>query len=251
MGGPRYYHSGSGFWLLSFDYVRMWAGMKLGALGGTFDPIHLGHLHVASRIQSLFGLSQIHFVVATTPPHKPRGGLLPFSHRYAMVALATLGSVSFVPSTVELEPPPSPFSIHTLKKLAKDNGRDLLDVYFIAGGDSLLDVANWRDSLNLLTTYNFIFVARPGVATIDPRAVLPRKAAKRVRELRGLGSRQLRERIRREEGSSENKIFVVDVDAPDISSSQIRTLVSSGKRMRHLVPLAVHEYIQKLHLYNA
>jgi nicotinate-nucleotide adenylyltransferase len=225
--------------------------MKLGVFGGTFDPIHLGHLHVASRIQSLFGLSQIHFVVAATPPHKRRVGLLPFSHRYAMVALATLGSISFVPSTVELEPPASPFSIHTLKKLVRNNGRDLLDVYFIAGGDSLLDVANWRDSLNLLTTYNFIFVARPGVATIEAKAVLPRKAAKRVREFRGLGSRQLRQRIRREEGSSENRIFIVDVDAPDISSSRIRSLVSSGKRIRHLVPVAVHEYIQKLRLYSA
>ncbi len=224
--------------------------MKAGVLGGTFDPIHLGHLHLARHTQRLFGLSQVYFVVACTPPHKRAKTIIPFSHRFAMVSLATAGERSFVPSLIELEPPESPFTIHTLGKLARCDGRRPLDFYFIAGEDSLLDVSNWRQSEKLLTSYNFVFASRPGVEHADASAVLPPKAVSHLRHLRGLAPRQVRRRIKLEEQTSENRIFMIDVAALDISATQIRALASAGKRIDRLVPPSVHEYIQKQSIYG-
>jgi nicotinate-nucleotide adenylyltransferase len=224
--------------------------MKLGVLGGTFDPIHCGHMHIARYAHRLFELAEIHFVVATSPPHKPAQDLGAFSLRFAMVSLATLGQPAFIPSLIELQHPRSPFSIHTLAKLAQKNSRDPRDLYFIAGGDSLLEVSKWRDSRKLLSTYSFIFVSRPGVDEPDPSLVLPREAVSRVRDLRGMGPRRLRREIHQEERVSQNRIYLLDVSAPDISASRIRALAARGKRIRELVPAPVHQYIGKLHLYG-
>jgi nicotinate-nucleotide adenylyltransferase len=221
-----------------------------GVFGGTFNPIHLGHLHLARSVQRLFGLEQIHFVVAAAPPHKPLEELVPFIHRYAMVSLATAGRRSFAPSLAELEPPSSPFSLHTMAKFARRRSGAAANLYFIAGGDSLLDVGGWHESGELLTTYNFIFVARAGVQVLDAGAILPPEVLRRIRDLRGLGARELRAGIRAEKYAAENRIFIVDVGVPDISASQVRSLVSAGKSIDHLVPSAVHQYIQKLHLYG-
>src|SRR2546428_6666249 len=82
--------------------------MRVGVLGGTFDPVHLGHLHVADRTLRLFGFSEVHFVVASSAPHKPKHALIPFSHRYAMVTLATAGHPRVFPPLNEAGPPPRP-----------------------------------------------------------------------------------------------------------------------------------------------
>ncbi len=223
---------------------------RLGVLGGTFNPIHLGHLHVARSVRRLFDLDRIYFVVACTPPHKSLENLVPLTHRYAMVTLATAGEPSFVPSLIELEPPVSPFSVNTMEKLARRNDGKGSVMYFIAGGDSLAEVCTWRDSATLLASYSFIFVTRPGSAAVEPASVLPEKALPGVRNLVGLKPFRLRRRIRAEEAHGTNRIFIVDIEAPDISASRIRELVSRGKRIRHLVPAPVHEYLKKTHLYG-
>jgi nicotinate-nucleotide adenylyltransferase len=223
---------------------------RLGIFGGTFNPIHLGHIHIARSAVSLFGLSSVQFVVATTPPHKSSRTLISMTHRYAMVCLATDSFPLFVPSLVELAPPPSPYSMHTVAKIARKNAGDNAVLYFIAGGDSLLDVRHWFESERLLNCCNFIFVMRPGMKPAAPLKVLPRSAASRVRDLVGLGSSQLRKRIREEEKSGENLIFAVDLGALDIAATRIRSLASAGRNISHLVPSSVNSYIQKLHLYG-
>jgi nicotinate-nucleotide adenylyltransferase len=223
--------------------------VRIGVLGGTFNPIHFGHLHIARDIQRLFSLSQVHFVVATAPPHKPLEGLIAFTHRYAMVSLAVAGVPSFIPSLIELEPQASPFSVDTMHKLSRYLGRDRGILYFIAGGDSLLEVNSWRESESLLTSYNFVFVMRPGTARVDPGDVLPERALARVRDLTGLTRIRMRRRIA-EENADENRIYLVDIGAPDISATRIRTLASSGKPVHRMVPGPVREYIRKLHLYG-
>lgn len=225
--------------------------MRVGVLGGTFDPVHLGHLHVADRTRRLFGFSEVHFVVASSAPHKPKHALIPFNHRYAMVTLATAGHGQFLPSMIELESPASPFSIDTLGKLARRApGREL---YFIAGGDSLLDVVNWRRSEELLGSYNFVFVTRPGsgsLAEIDPAGALPAGARARLLDLRGLSRGSLRSRIRPGRRRRGPLVYLLDVAALDVSSSQVRKLAAAGKRISHLVPPPVREYIQKLEVYG-
>jgi nicotinate-nucleotide adenylyltransferase len=222
--------------------------LRIGVLGGTFNPIHYGHLHIAREIQKLFSLTQIHFVAATLPPHKSQENLIPFIHRFTMVSLATAGNPSFVPSLVELEPQASPYSVDTLDKLARRSGYGKKILYFIAGGDSLNEVKLWKQSEKLLTSFNFVFAMRPGAAQYNAGDILPPKAAARVRDLTRLRPGHIKRRIVEEGGST--GIYLVDVSAPDISATRIRSLVSSGKPIHRFVPGPVREYINKLHLYG-
>jgi nicotinate-nucleotide adenylyltransferase len=222
---------------------------KIGVLGGTFNPVHFGHIHIARSIQTLFSLSQVHFVVATMPPHKRPEDLIPFAHRYAMVSLALAGQPSFIPSLIELEPKASPYSIDTMNKFVRRAGQNQGILYFIAGGDSLHEIKSWRDSDKLLSSYNFVFVVRPGTKPIGPQEVLPGEAAARVLDLTGIWQAQMRRRIA-EAGEGGSRIYIVDADAPDISATQIRNLIPSQKSIRRLVPGPVSEYIRKLHLYG-
>ena len=222
---------------------------RVGVLGGTFNPIHFGHLHIAERVREIFSLSRVYFVVATVPPHKLGEKLIPFVHRYAMVSLAVAGNPRFVPSMMELEPEASAFSIDTMKKFECLLAREKSALYFIAGGDSLAEVKSWRDSEKLLTSYNFVFAARPGTEPVLSDDVLPQKALARVRDLTGLGMARMRRKIAGEK-SGENRIYIVDVDALDISATRIRGLASGGKPYRRMVPGPVCEYIRKHHLYG-
>ena len=147
-----------------------------------------------------------------------------------MVALATAGFPSFLPSMTELEPPASSFSVHTLGKLARPRRGPRPRLYFIAGEDSLQDVANWRASRELLISYNFVFVTRPGVRTIPAESLLPQRTVARLCDLRGVKPRELRRKIEKEQESKENRVYLIDVGALDISSTQIRERAVSGGR---------------------
>jgi nicotinate-nucleotide adenylyltransferase len=222
---------------------------RIGLLGGTFNPIHFGHLHIAREVQRLFSLSQVHFVVASAPPHKSVENLIAFSHRYAMVSLATSGLRSFVPSMVELEPEASPFSVNTVMKFSRRFPREQAVLHFIAGGDSLPEVKTWHESESLLSLCNFIFALRPGTDVIDPKSVLPETAAGRVSDLSGLDPIEARRQVDLQQGNG-FKIYIVDVGAPDISATGIRKLARSGQSIQRFVPENVGEYIGKLHLYG-
>jgi nicotinate-nucleotide adenylyltransferase len=176
--------------------------------------------------------------------------MVPFVHRYAMVCLATSRKPSFIPSLIELEHEASPYSIDTLDKLARQVGRVKGLLYFIAGGDSLNEVKSWRGSETLLTTYNFIFILRPGISVGDPGNLLPEHALPLVRNLCGLGRVQIQRRIAEEERSGGNRIYIVDFNAPDISATEIRTLAGSGHPVKSAVPVPVRDYIRKFNLYG-
>jgi nicotinic acid mononucleotide adenylyltransferase len=129
--------------------------------------------------------------------------------------------------------------------LAQEKGA----LYFIAGGDSLMEVKSWRQSEKLLASYNFIFVVRPGTDLAEYRDALAEQAVARVCDLTGLKRTQIRRKIS-EGNAGENRIFIVDVGAPDISATRIRNLASSGKPVQRMVSGPVNEYIRKLHLYG-
>jgi nicotinate-nucleotide adenylyltransferase len=223
--------------------------VRIGVFGGTFNPIHWGHLHIARAAQSLFSLSQVHFVVASMPPHKQPEDLISITHRYAMVSVATDRDRSFIPSLVELEPVASPYTVDTMHKLSRLISHGKGRLFFIAGGDSLLEVKSWRESESLLTSYDFIFVMRPGTGPLIPEEHLPGTVVSRVRNFTGLKRGQIRRRLD-EEQSGENRIYIVEAGAPDISSSKIRSLASSDRAIRRMVTRPVREYIRKLHLYG-
>lgn len=222
---------------------------RLGVLGGTFNPVHFGHLHVARSVRRLFALSEVHLVVAAAPPHKPPESLIALMHRYAMVCLATAREPALIPSLVELEHPASSYSIDTMRKFSRHVAPAGGVLYFVAGADSLLDVRNWRESEKLLTTYNFVFVARPGVDCSGLREILPRRALPRLRDLTGLGIARARRRIA-EESAAQGRIYLVDVGAPDISASRVRRRLHERRPVDRMVPKSVRDYIHKFHLYG-
>ncbi len=223
---------------------------RIGVFGGTFNPIHRGHLHIAHRTKSLFDLDEIHSVVAASPPHKPNVDLALLLHRFAMVSLATAAVPSFIPSLIELEDPASPYSVRTMEKFALLNSGNSRNVFFIGGGDSLLDVAGWHESGELLRNYNFVFVTRPGVPAVDPGQALPALIRDRIRDLRGRSLAEIRGIVGEATPGEVNRIFILDARAPDVSSSQVRLDAAGGRPIGHLVPAAVRSYIQKLHLYG-
>jgi nicotinate-nucleotide adenylyltransferase len=224
--------------------------LRFGVLGGSFNPVHQGHLHLAHASRDIFDLAEVHFVVASAPPHKPARELIPFSHRYAMVSLATSGLPGLIPSPIEMDPPVSSYSVDTLAKLERRGNTTGAYLYFIAGGDSLLEVSGWHQSARLLASYNFIFVMRAGFPLPDLGDVLPGEAVSRVADFRGLAHAAMKDRIASDAGSSQPRIYIVDFGAPDIAASQIRRLASLGRGIEALVPAPVSEYINKLHLYG-
>jgi len=184
------------------------------------------------------------------PPHKRTDDLIPFAHRYAMTALAVEKEVSFIPSIVELDPDPSPYTIDTMDKLARVEKQNRL--FFIAGGDSLLEVAAWRESERLLAQHNFIFVTRPWDGPIDVEKCLPAEVFRRTRDLTGIERAQARKKIAGEP-KDENRVYIVDANAPDISSTKIRGLVAAeggDRAVRRMLPPVVRGYIRKLRLYG-
>src|SRR5262249_4602777 len=139
--------------------------MRLGLFGGTFDPIHLGHLILAEQCRESCGLERVWFVVAGAPPHKP-GGRTAVVHRLEMVRIATAGHTAFVVSDVEATRPGPHYSVETLEVVRRDRPDD--DLFFLIGADSLADLRSWRDPERIARLATVVVVNRPGIEEIDP-----------------------------------------------------------------------------------
>ena len=165
--------------------------MNIGLLGGTFDPIHHGHLALARAAKERFDLGRIHFVPANVPPHKQSRTVTPYFHRYAMVVLATMGEKAFVPSVLEapgvVEIPASGgkgrakdgvpganYSIDTVKRL-KESLKKIDRVFFLIGMDAFAEIAHWHQAEALFRECEFIVASRPGYSLADVANALPEK----------------------------------------------------------------------------
>ncbi len=216
--------------------------MNIALFGGTFDPIHAGHLRAAKAAARRFRLDRVLFIPAGNPPHKLDHPLTPFAHRFAMVALACGADPRFVPSL--LEAPDSDgrpqYSISTVRKVRRALGaKDLL--YFLMGVDAFLDIPHWREYRTLLKLVNVIVVSRPGFTNRQIRGVLPADGGWTQE---GAGPSGL---IRF--GPSTMHILR-GVHVP-VASSDIRGRLRAGRRVTGLVPPLVEQYIVKEGLYSS
>lgn len=224
--------------------------MKIALFGGTFDPVHRGHIVVGRAAVAKFGLKQVWFVPADIPPHKQKTPVTSFHHRYAMVALALAGEKEFVPSLLEARDPASSngkpnYSIDTVRRVKAMLGKsDRL--YFLIGMDAFRDIAKWYKSEELLAECDFIVAARPGYSLADVAASLPQKLRPPAAVTR---------LFRKEEMNGPlvlpgATLHMLPKTHENVSATQIRAAADRGAALKRLVPDAVAEYIQKERLYR-
>jgi nicotinate-nucleotide adenylyltransferase len=223
--------------------------LNVGLFGGTFDPIHRGHLTVARAAQQRFKLGKILFVPAAAPPHKQGQTITSYPHRYAMVSLAVQGEKAFVPSAIESPDErgdvPS-YSIETVRHLKKQL-RKSDRLFFLIGMDQFKDIAKWREPEALLRETEFIVMNRPGWSLAEigsslPESMRPKNAVTKAMK------HQLRAGDIVLKGATLH--LLTDV-SEKISATQIRNAARSGRKLDALVGPAVSEYIRKTGLYES
>ncbi len=215
---------------------------KTALFGGSFDPIHVGHLAVARAAQRRFDLDEVYFIPSGRPPHKHRQNLAPFPHRFAMVALACGENPRFVPSLAEAGPDLSGhqvfYSIDTVRHFGQLFRRHGDHFYFILGADSFLEIPTWKEYEALLGSCDFIVASRPGFRTDMLRLVIPPELFGRTPALdpRAIALRR-------------TCVYLLDTVRSEVSATEVRRRLQRGQSIHGLVPARVEEYICKQALY--
>ena len=231
--------------------------MNIGLFGGSFDPIHRGHISLAQTAVSRYGLHKVLFVPAGVPPHKQQHPLTPFVHRYAMVALATQSEKKFVPSLLEapvLELPlsgrhkanTSPnYTIDTVRRL-KATQKKTDKIFFLIGIDAFRDIAKWREARALLAECEFIVASRPGYSLRDVAEALPE-------DLRP--SAAVTRPFHKQPATGDLvlpgvTLHLLEGVHQNVSATTIRSAATQGKPLGRWLDPQVAEYIRKTGLYK-
>jgi len=221
--------------------------MRIGLFGGTFNPIHRGHLRAASEVIKQFNLDQIFLIPAALPPHKTSGLVADASDRLAMINLAIVDLCGLTVSDVELNRPGPSYTIDTVHYFKNTLSPDAR-IYLLMGLDAFLEIHTWKSHQDLLEQIAFIVMARPGKDHSDARQgwrILERY-------LKSTLSADCQFDAARAGYTSEGRqpIYIVDIDALDISSTEIREKVKRKQRIENLVTPEVADYIQLKGLYR-
>lgn len=192
--------------------------LRLGIMGGTFDPIHHGHLVAASEVAHLFGLDEVVFVPTGQPWQKDDRKVSTAEDRYLMTVIATASNPRFSVSRVDIDRPGPTYTIDTLREVREMRGPDL-DLFFITGADALAQIVSWHDVSELFDLAHFVGCTRPGHKLSDP-------------------------------GLPEGKASLVEVPALAISSTECRDRVAADEPVWYLVPDGIVQYINKRGLYR-
>jgi nicotinate-nucleotide adenylyltransferase len=201
----------------------MCAEKRIALYGGTFDPVHLGHLEIARRVAEVFEIEKLLFIPAQMAPHKIGQPVTHPIHRYAMLALATQDDPRLAISTFELDAPDRRYTVDTVEHFQRELG-DSTELFFIMGADSWSEITTWREWERLLSMTNHIVVTRPGYES----------SMTHVGEHRS------------------SRIFFTDVVMNDVSATRIRRLASEGRtdELVNLLPGPVLDYIKKYGIYR-
>jgi nicotinate-nucleotide adenylyltransferase len=212
---------------------------RIGLFGGTFDPVHCGHLRAAEDVQRAFALDKVLFIPSFIPPHKERKGIAPAGDRLEMVALACREEPRFAASSIEVDAGDKSYSIITVGKIKRRHPGAW--VFFIVGVDAFLEIGTWREHERLLRECMFIVISRPGYGFEDARRVVAGGGGA-VRAVPAGGPVD-----GRRFGAA--RIFFLEIEALDISSTEIRDRVRTGRPLEGLVPAPVERYIRERRLY--
>jgi nicotinate-nucleotide adenylyltransferase len=207
---------------------------RIGILGGTFDPVHLGHIETALAAARALDLDRVLLLPSGAPPHRAHQPFASRFHRFAMVALAVTGRPQLEVSDLEIGEPGPSYTFETLSRL-QANDLKPAQIFFITGADAFAEIATWSRYPQVLDMANFVVVSRPGHPAASLRATLPALAARMRADVKPL---------------EQVAIFLVDAPTPDVSSTEIRRLLETGGSVEGLVPAAVAAYIDQHRLYS-
>ena len=239
-----------------------WRGtMNIGLFGGTFDPIHQGHIALARTAQERFELGRIHFVAANVPPHKQRQPLSPYLHRYAMVVLATASEKAFVPSLLEAPEtapgtgnsgkkvapaaPGANYSIDTVRRLKQTLGK-ADRVFFLIGIDAFNEIATWHEAEALFSECEFIVASRPGYSLADVANALP----DRLRPKAAVTKPFAKQPAKGDLVLPGATVHLLDDVHKNVSATAIREAAAAKRPLTRFVDPAVADYIKKMGLYQ-
>ena len=212
---------------------------KIAFYGGSFDPVHRGHIAIADKIVELFDLDQFVFIPAFHAPHKRRKVPTSAYDRYAMLCLATQGRADISVSRMEFDMPERPYSVETLGCLNEMHPDD--QIFFVMGADSWMEITTWREWETVLSLTDHIVVTRPGYEIAFDHVT--DEIRERIVDLRG----DVKPNIE----SDVNHIFITDAVAMDISATEIREKIGNDDAAwRDDVPGEVANYIEKYQIYN-
>jgi nicotinate-nucleotide adenylyltransferase len=195
---------------------------RVGVMGGSFNPIHIGHLVTADEARYTFELDEVVFVPAGRPWQKDAGDVAPAEHRFMMCVIATSPDPTFRVSRIEIDREGPTYTLDTLHALKAERPRD--ELFFITGADAILQILTWRDPEAVLREARFIAATRPGYDLDRLEKELPE----------GL----------------EDRVAIMEIPALAISSTDVRLRAREGRPTRYLVPAGVAEYIEKNELYR-
>lgn len=191
---------------------------RIGILGGTFDPIHLGHLVLAEQAKERLKLDQVIFIPSASPPHKTNRKLSSAKDRFQMTRLALEENPSFSISDIELKRGGLSYTVDTLRELKKLYPNS--EIYFLTGSDVLNEIQTWKDPEHIYKLVNVVIAKRPSFDSFDPQNHFAKKS------------------------------IIVPITGVDISSTQIRKRIEKGQSIKYLVPAKVEEYIRRKKLYQ-
>jgi nicotinate-nucleotide adenylyltransferase len=216
------------------------SGPRLGILGGTFDPIHYGHLRLAEEVGESLNLEHVYLIPAALPPHKGQRRVSPFQHRLEMTRIASAESPLLKVLDLEARREGFSYSIETLKIFHGMVQPDL-DLHFVLGMDAFLEIETWKDFRNLFNYAHFVVIQRPGFPSDILESFLPTLGVAFAKKDPGHGF----------VAPSGYEVIPMEATLMDISSTKIREKVAEGKSVRFLVPEAVRTYIENNHLYRS
>ena len=217
---------------------------RIAIYGGTFDPVHSGHLQIAKRVSQSFEIDKFMFVPARVAPHKQDAQVTSGLHRYAMLALATSDDARVCISTFELERPGAQYTVDTLAHFRAQFGES--DLFFVMGADSWAEITSWREWQRLMTLANLIVVTRPGYEIATGH--VPADVAAEIVDVRGTTNEQ----VAQTGLDGRQKIFITDAVMQDVSATGVRQALRNDdvEKVNRLVPSRVADYIRKYRLYR-
>lgn len=221
--------------------------LKIGLLGGTFDPIHNGTLILCEKICDLFSLDKIYFVPCHEPPHKTRKDISHPFHRYAMVVLGTAAHLKFFPSFYEIEKGGKSYTIDTLTYFQNVVGKEH-EIFFILGIDAFIEIESWKDYEKILESWNLIVLNRAGYNLSDVKNKFPRWISNKIEVI----ARKVEypEPDSSSDSDSSTKIFFARTEPVPISASAIRGKAQGKESLHNLTPARIEMYIRKFNLYK-